>query len=204
MAALLAGSSQAAVVRVDLSGSPVAVPATLDGLYLNIATGLTSTGDIPPAGWDVNFYHTGSGLGFFVSSNPGGQGILASGAVPLALAGGGTIGPAGLYLSGQTPATPFLATGVHYAGFRFYNETTGFLNYGWAQFSTTGGTGAGFPANLLAYGYEDSGAPLTAGQIPEPTAPVLLGALAFVGLIPRRRRHRPHAVRLKRTSPDHR
>lgn len=174
----------AAVVVVDLSGSPVVIPNTLDGLYLNVVTGTLSTAATPPAGWDINPYNSGTGLGFFAPATPSGQGTLASGPTALALIGGETIGPAGLYQPDQALGTNFHVTATQYAGFRFLNESTGQTNYGWLQIRTTGGGAApGFPASLLAYAYENTGASLTAGQLPEPgsTGLLALGLLALAG-----------------------
>ena len=94
---------------------------------------------------------------------------LASGSTALALLGGETIGSTSLYQSGQVLGTPFHSSGVRFNGLRFLNEATGQINYGWAQLASTGGgTAAGFPASLLGYAYDNTGASLTAGQVPEP------------------------------------
>lgn len=181
-------AAPAAVIHVDFSGAPVIIPASFDGLYLNLVAGTLSTAALPPAGWDINPYENGTGLAFFAPATPSGQGILASGPTALALLGGETIGPAGIYQPDQALGTNFHITAIQYAGFRFLNESTGQTNYGWLQIRTTGGgTDPGFPASLLAYAYENTGASLTAGQIPEPSSTGLLalGLLAFAS-----RRHR--------------
>ena len=158
----------AAIIHVDLTASPLVIPNSLDGLYLNFVTGAASTVPVPPTGWDFNPYNRGDGLAFFSPDFPAVQGMLASGSTALALLGGETIGSTSLYQSGQVLGTPFHSSGVRYTGFRFQNEATGQLNYGWAQLTTTAGTPAGFPAALLGYAYDNTGAPLTAGQVPEP------------------------------------
>ncbi len=179
-----AGSAAAAVIQVDLSATPLTVPNTLDGIYLNLVTGATFTGSVPPPGYDFNPYNNGSGLAFFAPSAPSGQGTLASGQTGLALLGLETIGSGGIYQPGQALGTNFQVTGIHFVGLRFQNESTNALNYGWVELTTTGGAGAGFPATILRYAYEDTGAPIIT-PIPEPAGSLLLG---LVGLAARRGR----------------
>ena len=167
-----AGIAGAVIVHVDLGASPHIIPAGLDGIYLNLVNGTTSTASTPPAGWDFNPYHNGTGIAFFGPASPSGQGTLASGPTAIALLGGERIGSANLYQPGQALGTNFFITGVSFAGVRFQNESAGQLNYAWVKLRTTGSNG--FPASILAYAYEDSGAPLTAGQIPEPSAAAVL------------------------------
>ncbi len=181
-----AGDAAAAVVHLDLSAAPLAIPNTLDGLYLNVVTGQTSTAS-PPPGWDFNPYNRGDGLGFFAPSAPSGQGTLASGPTALALLGGETIGPSNIFQPDQALGTNFQITGLSYVGFRFLNESTGLNLYGWAQIRTAGGSGLGFPAALLGYAYEDRGASILAGQVPEPTGPALLSFAALAALAARGR-----------------
>lgn len=181
----------AAVIHMDFSGVPVVIPNSFDGLYLNVVSGILSTAATPPAGWDINPYNNGTGLGFFAPATPAGQGTLASGPTALALLGGETIGPASLYQPDQALGTNFQITATQYAGFRFLNESTGQTNYGWLQLRTTGGGASpGFPASLLAYAYENTGAPLTAGQIPEPSSAGLLASGLFALLAGPRCRNR--------------
>ena len=186
-------SSNAAVIMIDFSSAPKVIPNTLDGLYLNLVTGTISTASVPPVGWDINPYNSGTGFGFFAPAVPSGQGTLASGPTALSLLGGQTIGLAGIYQPDQALGTNFQITGIHYAGFRFLNESTGTSNYGWIKLSTTGGAGSGFPAKLLGYAYENTGAAITAGQIPEPATSGLLawGTLAWAAS-QRRARPAPH------------
>jgi hypothetical protein len=190
LAALLAATvaAPAAVIHVDFAGLPQAIPNTLDGLYLNAATGTFSTASIPPAGWDINVYNNGSGLSFFAPAAPGGQGTLTSGAAALSLLAGASIGSAGLYQAGLSSGSGFLTAGIRFAGFKFYNEISGSDQFAWLKLSTS--TGNGFPAALLGYAYEDEGASIIAGQVPEPAAPALLG---FTLLATMRRRRAPQA-----------
>ena len=61
----------------------------------------------------------------------------------------------------------------------FTNDTTGSTNYGWVELATASTTGF-FPATIVGYGYENTGAPITVGQVasapvPEPTTTAALG-----------------------------
>ena len=175
----------AAVIHVDLAPSPLSIPDGLDGIFLNFVTGGTSTSAVPLAGWDFNLYNNGSGLSFFGPALPSGQGTLSSSANAMALLGGEAIGGGGIYQPAHVSGTNFFSIGMGFAGLRFHNETTGQLNYGWAQLRTS--AAFGFPAALLGYAYDDSGAPIIAGQVPEPGAGLL--ALSGVVLAGRRRRN---------------
>jgi hypothetical protein len=53
---------------------------------------------------------------------------------------------------------------------------TNATNFGWVHLNTTGTTG--FPATIVDYAYEDSGASIMAGQMPEPSTFALLGVMA--------------------------
>ena len=190
----------AAIIHTDLAASPLTVPSSLEGIYLNLVTGATSTTAVPVAGWDFNPYNNGPGLTFYSPVLIAGQGTLISGSTAAqSLLGGELIGGSGLYQSAQVSGTDFRLVSGRYAGLRFYNEATSQLNYGWAKLSTTATTG--FPAAILGYAYEDSGAAIVAGAIPEPSALGLLITSA-IGLIGRRRRSRWKYLQASLPNPD--
>jgi hypothetical protein len=169
------------------------VPATVYGLYLNVVTGATSTvsgGSLP--GWDINPWNS-SGIGFFNASPAGSHGVLKLGTAvfnPL----GTMVDSSGSYGSVTTTvggAQATLNSSVNYIGFRFLNEATSAIHYGWAQFSFG-------PAvnnrSLIGYGYESTpGAGILIGAtgvsaVPEPSSSLGVLALIGSGLLIRRRK----------------
>jgi hypothetical protein len=174
--------AEAAVVVVDLTASPLSITDSLEGVYFNVVTGVATAA--ASAGWDINPYNNGGGLTFYGAATPSGvlaTGTPGTGAVATLLGYGGLISAAGQYNQFQTQGTAFQAAGTSYLGFRFLNESTSAINYGWLRLST--GATAGFPAAITAYGYEDLGASVTAGAglpapVPEPSTVAMFG-LAF-------------------------
>ncbi len=64
-------------------------------------------------------------------------------------------------------------------GFRFVDPSLngGAIAYGWMRISL-GATSGAQPRAIVEYAYEDSGAGIGAGVVPEPTTMALLGAMA--------------------------
>ncbi len=115
-----------------------------------------------------------------------------TGGVYLSLSAGTVINASSLFSAAAGGGGPgstiaFQGTGTEILGFRFYNEATSSINYGYAVIQTNA-AGAGFPANLLSPSYENSGAAITV--VPEPSTIALLGTLAMgaVGIREWRRR----------------
>ena len=142
---------------------------TLTGTYINLTNGANNPS--PPSGWNFNPYSSGGDLDFYwsgagLSQNMGvstgsGSDIYAD------LAPGTVIGAASnfirLHVAGTAPI--FCTTGIHILGFQFVNSRHGCRNYGYAFMQTTATTG--FPATVLSWSYEDSGAAITV--VPEPS-----------------------------------
>ncbi len=169
----------------------IAVPNTFAGVYLNLVTGTTST--TPTTGYDINPYSSSSSLSFFF---PTGSGGLSQDGTNLAvLSAFSYIGPLTTFVT-SIPADPAFRAGETggYLGLEFLNETTGATDYGWLRLNTTGTTG--FPATITGYAYENTGAAIFAGAVPEPgtNAALALGALSLGAAGVRRWRQSKQAV----------
>jgi MYXO-CTERM domain-containing protein len=78
-----------------------------------------------------------------------------------------------------------LSSANNIVGFRFTNEATSAVHYGWFRISL-GTTLASVPRTVVEYAYENvAGASIAAGAIPAPGA---LAVLGLAGLAGRRRR----------------
>ena len=165
---LVSGSVMAAIVT-----SPVAnlvVPATIDGIYINVVTGTTGTTPATVTGWDIDPYGP-TNFGIFWPSTPAtssGGVVAAATTTPfLVMNPGDTIGPASTFSAAVAAPNPnFRGTGTNTLGFRFYNEATSAINYGYAVLQTT--APGGFPVTVVSITYENSGAAIT---IPTGAAP---------------------------------
>ena len=189
----LPSMAQAAVIVSNVS---ISVPNNIDGVYINLVTGTTGTSGSAVPGWDINVYNNNGGLTFYGSASP--AGFLATGtpgtsAEARALAEGTVIDSTGQYNQFQTRGTAFQAGGNFVAGFRFLNEVTGVLNYGYARLTTTAAVGdnAGFPATITQLVYENTGGAITVAAVeaavPEPaTWAMMIGGFGMIGFGARR------------------
>jgi hypothetical protein len=172
---LISSMSMAAIV--DSGPVNLAIPATVDGIYLNVVTNVSATVAPFPAGWDLNPYVTGGFLTFFSSSAAGNNNQIVGAAAPAGatlLAAGAVVGPASTYAAAGVVTAPAfrVASTTSFVGFRFTNEATSTLNYGYAQLTTSAPNGS--PAIITRYVYENTGAAITiAGGGPTNTAPTL-------------------------------
>jgi hypothetical protein len=202
MAATL-GESEGAVVLSPLFtsiGNPVVtIPATVDGLYINVETGASGTKGSGVAGWDLNPYSQSQGtrLSWYSPTGGGsmrypGQTTGAGGSLDL----GNVVGSSESFNTAVTEvafgsgAGQWKLSSDNYFGFRFLAADGG-TRYGWGTMQI--GESATTRSITELY-YEDSGASILVGQrnvptaVPEPGSPLVLLALGAAGMLHVRRR----------------
>ena len=184
-AAALAGTAamtpEAHAVVVNFT-TPIAVPNTFAGVYINLLTGANSPSTASVPGWDIGPWGSSNTLTLFFNGTPANSngGVAATTTGPyLDLPVGSVISSASTFSASasnlQTAA--FQSTGTHTLGFRFFNESTAAINYGYMTLQTTGPLG--FPATVTGWSFENSGAAITV--VPEPSTALMLslGGLAL-------------------------
>jgi len=168
---LLPSSALAAVVC--MTDQNLAVPQDSEGVYINLVTGDNAGSESAVPGFDFDPYAAVSTnptlqLKFYWgSASNNGAGVASAGDAYAVLAGGDVIDAGSPFtragFSGDTSAWQAGVEG--YLGMRFTNEATATLTYGWVRLSTT--APLGFPATVLDWCYEDSGAGITIPAAPD-------------------------------------
>ena len=183
-AAAAVGTQQADAAIIYSGVVNIPIPDNVDGVYIDVDTGLTgATAGVTP-GWDLNPY--ASGRSFFTTGANAGvaSSTAVAGGVLQNLAIGATIDGSRLFakdnFAGAADMVQFPAGGTGIVGFR-----TDSGSFGWLRFTSA----AAGPGAIVDYAYEDGGTGILAGAgaIPEPGSMGLF-ALGAVGLASWRRR----------------
>ncbi len=206
LAATAATAPDARAAVVYSGAVSINIPTTTAGIYLNVVTGVSNAAPASAPGWDLNPWGSGS---LFLYGNTGAN--ATSGVVDNFTGGSSatlvdnlpfgtpinstfTFGSFGAETTGLTAFT--LNSQANYVGFRFLNEATSQVDYGWAQLSLSS-TYNGQPRSIIGYAYENTGAPILAGVVPEPTTTATLGlgalTLGAAGVRRWRRRNQANA-----------
>ena len=177
VALVACAASPAAMAAVQCRTTPIALISTTD-VYINLVTGAASGS--APAGWDINPYPSTTGFAVYWgggSSVNGGVADTTTGPFTV-LSSGAVIGPSSTFAvtsTGSAGMYPFYVTAGQtnkYLGVKFANETLpgNPINYGWVSLTTTGaaasGAGAGYPATINGWCWQDDGTAITAGTTP--------------------------------------
>ena len=183
-ASVVAGAANAAIVH--WANANLVIPATIDGMYINVETRTTgSAGSVVP-GWDINPYSatsltwfnaTGTGMMRYPGVTTGSAGNLAGGTVVGATGSFGS----GAVTVGSAPGN-WVLNSVNIFGFRFVGAGGG-THYGYGFFQI-GSSISGADRTITDIFYEDVAATAIT-VVPAPGAIALLG---LAGLAGRRRR----------------
>ena len=178
------GTANATVVYSDVINLPI--PATIDGVYMNVQTGAWSSTTTTPAGWDVNPYGTSTtAVSLFAATGTGymrNPGTTATAATRLEA---GTVVGASAFFYGNSSATigsgigQWSANSSGYFGFKFIAADAA-THYGWMQLSIGANAGT---RSIVQYAWENVAN--TSITVPAPGAVALLG---LAGFAKRRRR----------------
>lgn len=193
VALLSAGTAYAGPVTFS---TPINVPNTFAGVYINLLTGASgiTTGAVP--GWDIGPWGNGGVLSLFFNGTPANSsgGVASTTTGPyLDLAPGTVISSASTFsaVTASTATAAFQTTGTHTLGFRFWNESTSAINYGYMSITTNGPNG--FPATINSWTFENSGGAITVpgatAGVPEPaTWAFMIMGFGAMGMAMRRSR----------------
>lgn len=167
--ALLAALPQLATAAVIChAGANLSVPESSEGLYINFATGVSgpTAGSTPGYDFDpyaaVNTTPSGQLRFYWNDMSSGNGGVVSSGDVYAVLVPGDNISASSLFsraaFAGNTDIWRAGLTAA-YLGYRFKNETTNAINYGWVRLTTS--PPMGFPLTVIDWCYDDTGAAIT-------------------------------------------
>jgi hypothetical protein len=164
---LMLSGHGASAAEVCFTGINLAVPATTEGLYVNLANGNSGPTEAAVPGFDIDIYAAASTnpsgqLRFYWGPpSTGGAGVATVGDTYAVLGDDQPIGPDSLFtraaFTGDTAAWQAGVTG--YLGLRFRDESDAGIKYGWLQLTTS--PALGFPTTINGWCHEASGSAIS-------------------------------------------
>ena len=163
VAASMTVASGQVMAAVQCFTTPIPVPQTTQGIYINLFTGAAGTA-AATTDWDFNPWGT-TNLGFFSPGAP--QGHVAVGTVVSNLPTGTLVDGASTYTGSQSSAANMVnfRSGVSpgYVGVRFAQAAVTY--YAWVSITTAGPNGT--PATVNSWCFENTaGTGITVGTTP--------------------------------------
>ena len=191
LVAVSAASASAAVI--SFANQDIPIPTTYAGVSVDLETGATSNTLKGISGGDMNFVLGGAGISNDAdetASSPTWQPVrVGTGNTDILqnLGIGTEVGPGSLTATGFGGSTDNFTTFTSgtrgYLGFSVVLEDAT-VAYGWTEVTLQSDN---TPGMIHAWAYDDTGASIAVGAVPEPTHPLLL-ALGLLTSILRRRR----------------
>lgn len=164
----------------------IPIPADMDGVYLDLATGQSSTSE--PATWDVNPFYGGYAMGNSIRFQPV-RWTSDVDSVVVRLEPGAMVGPTGVFATAAAGSEGHLGSGAGqfvpgqegYMGFQWTPGTGQGPYYGWMRLVLTANGVGGL---IRDWAYRTDGAAMEVGAmpvpVPEPAHAAVVG-LVLVG-----------------------
>lgn len=185
LSALAAASSSAAIVYSGPQN--LTISSTFDSLFLDVDGGVS--GGSPTVGWDIEAFFGGEGFGNSENFQPVRQTVAVDSAI-VRLEIGDIVDGSGIYAATFAGSDSHIGPGAGqfqsgvtgYLGFRMYTNDAEGPYYGWMRvnLSNTGENGT-----IIDWAYENTGASITVGAVPEPSA--LVFTMLSAGVVASRR-----------------
>jgi hypothetical protein len=184
--ALTAGQASGAVIYSGPMN--VSIPESFEGIYIDV-DGMTTGNDTLP-GWDFNPFFGGSVIAVSASFRPVADAPTSTAVIERLdydeEVNGSRIflvGPGGSSEHMGPGPTQFVEGVESYFGFAFVPNGGSETYYGWVSLEVTANNPGG---RVTGWAYENTGAPIRVGAVPEPASVLLLGLLPLMAW--RRRR----------------
>jgi hypothetical protein len=186
LALLLAVPLSAEIVNSGLQD--ITIPNDFAGVYLDIDTGLTNTAEF--AGWDINVFFGGVGIGGSPDFQPCRVGVESTDTI-LCLNSGDVVDGSRLYATGYNGSQDHLGAPGNFQdgqkgflGFSFMKNGGTGPYYGWMSLTLTANTPGGV---IHEWAWENTGAAITVPTaVPEPGSALLIACAG--GLLLKRKR----------------